>query len=100
KSFACVAAASITLPPGVVKSTETWQLVFNSDFATDLSLMGLGSGDARTAGLARNMVESYVVCFLRDLFQCNVTNGALVKNVSPPISFILGRVPSTAGKPG
>lgn len=100
KTFASVASGSITLPAGVAKNTETWDLVFDADFQTDLTNMGLGASDAKTAGLARNMVETYVVCFLRDLMLQNETTGKLVAGTSPPISFVLNKMPSAAGKAG
>lgn len=100
KTFNCLSATSITLPKGVTKDTEVWQLDFNGDFQTDLNRMGLGSADSTVEGLARDAVEAYVVCFLRDVFRLNETNGSLSKNNSPPLSFVVGKVPNPAGKPG
>src|SRR6185295_10049380 len=54
RTFICAAATSITLPAGIFADTETWQLAFNDDFATDLKHMGLGSTDGPTARLARS----------------------------------------------
>jgi len=100
RPFVCLSAAAITLPNGVIKNTETWQLVFNDDFQTDLNHMGLGSTDKATARLAKNAVEAYVVCFLRTLMKANETNGKLLAGTSPSISFVVGKIPSPAGKPG
>jgi hypothetical protein len=100
KTFSCVSASAITLPHGVIKETETWQLAFNSDFQTDLNHMGLGSTDVVTAQSANSAVQAYVVCFLRDLMLSNETTGKLTAGVSVPISFVVGKVPSPAGKPG
>jgi len=100
KPFNCLSASSITLPHGVIKETETWQLNFNSDFQIDLNHMGLGSTDAETAGSARSAVQAYVVCFLRDLMRANETTGKLSPGVSAPLSFVVGKIPTPAGKPG
>jgi hypothetical protein len=100
KTFECLSSSSISLPRGVMKNTEVWQLVFDSDFQDDLNRMGLGSADGATAVAARGAVEAYVVCYLRDLFRVNETNGNLSKNTSPPVSFVIGTLPNPAGKPG
>jgi hypothetical protein len=99
RSFACVAASAIRLPPGVIRDTETWQLEFNGDFQDDLDAMGLGSADPTTRIVARGAVEAYVVLFLRDLMRQNETTGKLASD-SPAFSFVLGRVPGPGGKPG
>ncbi len=100
KTFNCLSATSITLPKGVTKNTEVWQLDFNGDFQNDLNRMGLGSDDATTQGFAREAVQAYVVCFLRDVFRQNETNGNLSKTNSPAISFVVTNVPNPAGKAG
>ncbi len=100
KTFASVAAASITLPPGVIAGAEVWQLQFDADFQIDLNRMGLGSSDPAVRGAVNQIVQAYTVCFLRDLLRANGTNGKLAAGYSPPICFIVGNVPSVAGKPG
>jgi hypothetical protein len=100
KTFTSLAASAINLPEGVVAGTEVWQLEFNDDFQTDLNLMGFGSPDRATEKAARDMVERYVVCFLRVLMRQNETNGKLGSGVTGGISFVLGRIPSAAGKAG
>lgn len=100
KTFAALSALSITLPQGVVKDTEVWQLEFNEDFQTDLNRMGFGAGDGEIERLARDAVQAYVVCYLRELFGANETNGKVPKNGAPAVSFVVGDVPSVAGKPG
>jgi hypothetical protein len=100
KTFDCLAASSISLPPGVMKNTEVWHLAFNSDFQEDLNRMGLGSSDSAIADAARTAVQAYTVCYLRELFHVNETNGNLAKNTSPAVSFVVASVPNPAGKPG
>jgi hypothetical protein len=100
RTFNSAPAGSITLPQGAIADTETWQLAFNADFQTDLNNMALDSSDPQTAKLARNAVQAYVVCFLRDLMRANETTGKPTDGVSPRISFVVGKVPSAAGKPG
>lgn len=100
RSFRSLSAAAIQLPSGIVKGTEVWFVDFNDAFQGDLDKMGLGSSDPTTRELARNAVEAYTIVFLRDLFRANETNGALVKNTSVPISFIVGRPGAVSGLPG
>jgi hypothetical protein len=100
KTFDSLSSSSIVLPAGVAKETEVWQLAFNSGFQEDLNRMGLGSDDNDLEASARNAVEAYVVCYLRELFRQNETNGNLGKTNAPAISFCVASVPKPAGKPG
>ena len=100
KSFTCLSASSIQLPAGVVKKTEVWFVDFNADFQDDLDKMGLGSADETARDLARNAVEAYTLVFLRDLFLCNETNGAITRKTSVPVSFIVAKPGAISGKPG
>ena len=100
KTFNCLSAASITLPRGIAKEAEVWQVVFNDEFQTDLNKMGLGSVFPTTEIYARSVVEGYVVCFLRELMRANETTGKLEDGTSVPVSFVVSKVPSPAGHSG
>jgi hypothetical protein len=100
KTFTCLSAASITLPRGIAKEAEVWHVDFNGDFQTDLNRMGLGSSDPSTERSAREAVEAYVICFLRELMRANETTGKLEAGTSMPVSFVVTKVPTPAGHPG
>ncbi len=99
RSFKSLASGSVRLPRGVIKQTEVWQLHFNADFAEDLDRMGLSSVDADMRRVARDVMEAYVLAYVRDLFGTNETNGA-VKGSAVPVSFVVDDVTSVAGKAG
>ncbi|MCG3136086.1 MAG: hypothetical protein HMLKMBBP_03902 [Planctomycetes bacterium] len=100
RTFTSLSSASIRLPAGVVKNTELWHLDFNDAFQTDLDRIGLGSSDPTVRALARQAVEAYVVCYVRDLFRADETDGAVKSGTSVPVSFVVEAPPSVAGAPG
>ncbi len=99
KTFKSVSAGSIKLPDGVEDNTEVWQLRFNDAFQNDLNFMGLGSNDPAVQDVVNELVQAYVVAYVRDLMVINETNGA-VKGAAVPMCFIIDPVTRVAGEPG
>ena len=100
KTFNSLSAASITLPRGIAKEAEVWHVDFNGEFQNDLNRMGLGSTDSTTERYAREAVEAYTICFLRELMRENETTGKLEDGTSVPVSFVVTKVPTPAGHAG
>ncbi len=98
--LAVQSAGTLRLPSGVRKGTEVWWLEFDeTEFRTDLVLMGLGSSSSTVAGSAENAVKSYTLFFARRAFGLSGLMGK-GSGDAVPVCFVLDQPSTTLGLPG